>query len=206
MYTEVDINTWSRRNTFEFFKNYDDPFFNITAPVNVTRLYQVSKQEGSSFFLNSIHAVTQAANDIESFRLRFVDDRLLRYDTIHAGSTVLMPDNTFQFGYFDYTTDRQAFVREGNKVITALKNKTSLDPKDDDLNMIHCSVIPWVSFTSFKHARRWGVADTVPKIVLGKYYKEGDQMLMPLSVEVNHAMMDGLHVGHYFERVEELAS
>jgi chloramphenicol O-acetyltransferase type A len=27
-------------------------------------------------------------------------------------------------------------------------------------------------------------------------------MMMPVSVEVHHALMDGLHVGRYFERLE----
>ncbi|TNE65093.1 MAG: chloramphenicol acetyltransferase [Bacteroidetes bacterium] len=204
MHTLVDLANWPRRSTFDFFKNYDDPFFNITAPVEVTGLYRLSKQEGSSFFLNSLFCVMQAANALEAFRLRLLDGQLVCYDTVHIGSTVLMPDNTFRFCYFDYTPDRQAFLDAGQQRIDQLMASPELDPKDDALNMLHISVIPWVAFTSFKHARRWGVADTVPKIVMGKYERQGDKLLIPLSVEVHHAMMDGFHVGEYFRKVEEL--
>ncbi|MBL7774454.1 MAG: chloramphenicol acetyltransferase, partial [Saprospiraceae bacterium] len=51
MFTPVDIARWPRKATFEFFKNYDDPFFNITAPVDVTQLRRRSKAAGESFFL-----------------------------------------------------------------------------------------------------------------------------------------------------------
>jgi len=34
---------------------------------------------------------------------------------------------------------------------------------------------------------------------MGKYNTEGDKMIMPVSVEVHHSLMDGLHVGRYFE-------
>jgi chloramphenicol O-acetyltransferase type A len=204
MYTVIDLANWPRRAAFEFFKNYDDPFFNITGPVDVTTLQRKCKAEGSSFFLNSLYCATQAANAIPAFQLRVLDGQLVRYATIHVGSTVLLPDNTFQFCYFNFVPDRLEFVRTGEQRIEQLKQNPQLDPRDEALDMIHTSIIPWVSFTGFKHARRWGVADTIPKIVLGKYYKQNDRLLMPLSVEVNHAMMDGYHVGQYFACIQEI--
>ncbi len=204
MFTPVDIARWPRKATFEFFKNYDDPFFNITAPVDVTQLRRRSKAAGESFFLNSLYWATRAANEMEAFRLRLLDGQLVRYDTVHAGSTVLMPDQTFRFCYFDYCADRPEFLQKGRLRIAALRENPALEPRDEAFDLIHFSVIPWVAFTAFKHARRWGVADTVPKIVFGKYYEQAGRWWMPLSVEVHHAMMDGYEVGGYFEKLEAL--
>jgi len=64
--------------------------------------------------------------------------------------------------------------------------------------------LPWVSFTSFSHARNWRREDSVPKIAFGKFIKKDDRVLMPFSVEVHHALMDGLHVGRYVMRLEEV--
>ncbi|MCB9314553.1 MAG: chloramphenicol acetyltransferase [Lewinellaceae bacterium] len=204
MYSTIDLPNWPRSATFEFFKNYDDPFFNITGPVDVTALHARCKATDASFFLRSLHAVVQAANDVEAFQLRLLNDQLIRYEVVHVGSTVLMPDNTFRFCYFDYQPDPVLFEQEGQQRIAALRNAQQLDPRDEALDLLHVSVIPWVAFTSFKHARRWGVADTVPKIVLGKYYEQGGRFLMPLSVEVHHAMMDGYHVGLYFDAMQKI--
>jgi hypothetical protein len=44
-YTEVDISTWARRTTFEFFRDYTDPYFNITANVDVTKLRRFCRGE-----------------------------------------------------------------------------------------------------------------------------------------------------------------
>ena len=60
----------------------------------------------------------------------------------------------------------------------------------------------WVSFTSISHARGGGREESVPKIAFGKYREEGGRASMPVSVEVHHALMDGLHVGRYFERLQ----
>jgi chloramphenicol O-acetyltransferase type A len=65
-------------------------------------------------------------------------------------------------------------------------------------------VLPWVSFTSFAHARDFARKDSIPKIAFGKFAKENDRVFLPISVEVHHALMDGLHVGRFLSRFEEM--
>ena len=77
-----------------------------------------------------------------------------------------------------------------------------MDARDDRSDMIHYSALPWVAFTSFSHARNWRREDSVPKIVFGKYTERDGHRLMPVSVEVHHALMDGLHVGRFLERLQ----
>lgn len=54
-------------------------------------------------------------------------------------------------------------------------------------------------FTSLSHARSFAFPDSVPKISVGKIIPQGDQLLMPVSVHVHHALVDGYHVGQFFE-------
>lgn len=204
MLTLFDTTTWNRRSTYEFFKNYDDPFFNITATVDVTTLQRRCMEEKGSFFIESLYCSLRAANETEAFRLRLADDRVLLYDTIHAGATVLLTDETFRFCYFDYRPEREQFIAEAQVCIEQAINSPALDPRDEAIDLIHYSVIPWVSFTGFKHARRWIKGDSVPKIVFGKYFASGDRLLMPVSVEVHHALMDGLHAGRFFGRFQQV--
>ncbi len=76
-------------------------------------------------------------------------------------------------------------------------------PKINALDVLHYSVIPWISFTSFKHARHLKFKDSVPKIVFGKYFQDGSKKLMPVSVAVSHCMMDGYHVGLFFDQFQQ---
>jgi chloramphenicol O-acetyltransferase type A len=71
----------------------------------------------------------------------------------------------------------------------------------DDL--IYFTVLPWVSFTSFAHARTPGRGESVPRIAFGKFINENERIMLPISVEVHHALMDGLHVGRYLNGLEE---
>lgn len=172
--------------------------------MDITDGYRRCKSEGSSFFLDSLYFATKAANELEVFRYRLLDGQVVCYDLIHCGSTVLLPDNTFRYCYFDFRPDRVSFSREARTVIDREHEKPGLDPRHDAQDLLHFSVIPWISFTSFKHARRRVPGDSIPKIMFGKFYAQGRRILLPFSVEVNHAMMDGYHVGLYFERFQEM--
>ena len=73
------------------------------------------------------------------------------------------------------------------------------------VDLIYYSVIPWVSFTSFKHATRLDKEQTVPRIVFGKVFDDYNAKTMPMSVEANHTIMDGIHVGKFFNSFQEIA-
>ena len=205
MFTEVDIAAWPRRTTYEFFKNYDDPFFNLTANVDVTRLYQFCKQNDLAFSLAALFCTQRAANEIREFRIRLFENRLVEFDKIHATQTILNDDETFSFCYFETQDDIFEFDRAGKAARKKYKSLKTFDVESDRVDMIYYSVIPWVSFTSFKHATRLDKTQTVPRIVFGKIFDEGKVKKMPLSVEANHRIMDGIHVGKLFNRFQEIA-
>lgn len=204
MPTFLDLASWPRRSHFELFRNYDRPHFNICANVDVARLRTyVTESETVSFFLATLFLATRVANEIEAFRLRIRGQRVLIHDTVHPASTIMRQDDTFGFGYFEFVSDFNRFHRAAREVIQAqITGADPLDPRDDRDDVIHFSAIPWIAFTSFAHARRWNHEDSTPKIVLGKYQPTGDRLLMPVSVEVHHSLMDGLHVGRFFSRFE----
>ena len=204
--TYLDLDGWRRREHFEFFRGFDNPFFNVCAPVEVTALYERSRQpEGPSFFLATLHLSLTAANEIEEFRYRIRGHRVLIHDFLHASSTVLRSDGTFGFAYFELDSAFSRFQEQGEETLARVGGSTgTLDPLEERDDLIHYSVIPWVSFTSFSHARNWGKGDSVPKLTFGKHFQDGEKRRMPVSVEVHHALMDGLHVGRFFERFQAL--
>lgn len=203
----LDIETWHRRRLFQFFKDYDNPFFNICAELNVTPLKEFAHAQNLSFFITYHFLSIRTANEIEPFRYRLRGERVIIHDRIHAGTTLLLPDETFTFVYFDDTEDFAAFHASAKATIeNARLEAPSLYARADEDDLIFHSVLPWVSFTGISHARDSKKQNSVPKISFGKYRTDGDQLKMPVSVEVHHALMDGLHVGRYFERLESYFS
>jgi chloramphenicol O-acetyltransferase type A len=46
--------------------------------------------------------------------------------------------------------------------------------------------------------------DSVPRFAWGKFFEQGDHLKMPLSVQAHHALMDGVHMGRYYDKVQAL--
>jgi chloramphenicol O-acetyltransferase type A len=203
----LDVESWRRRRHFEFFRGYEKPWFNICADVDVTALAaRCAEPEGPSFFLASLWLSLLAANGVEELRTRLRGERVVVHPVIHGGSTVLMPDETFAFAYFDFDPSFAAFAEAGARELERVKSGPGgLHPRPERDDMIHYSVIPWVSFTSFSHARTTKADLSVPKIVFGKHRQSGGCRLLPVSVEVHQGVVDGLHVGRFYQRFEELA-
>lgn len=200
----LDLEHWPRRAAFEFFRGYDNPYFNVCAPLEVTPLIELSRSaEDVSFSLTCLYFALRVANEYEPFRYRLHEGRVLVHDRLHAGTTALIDEQRLAFIYFDYEEDFDIF-RENAAVArnTVRGNRDVIDPQDERSDLIHFSSLPWVAFTSISHARNWRGEDSVPKITFGKYHRVGDQVRVPVSVEVHHALMDGLHVGRYFERLQ----
>jgi chloramphenicol O-acetyltransferase type A len=198
----LDVNKWARREQFEFFRGFDKPYFNVCVQLDVTELLALlHKRPGSSISLAYHYLALRIANEVEPFRYRLRDGKVLVHDVIHGATTVLLSNESFAFAYFDYTADYRKFTVDAQSVIMEVKREGIFkDSPSDDL--IHFTTLPWVSFTSFSHARNWGQEDSVPKITFGKFTNEGKRVLMPFSVEVHHALMDGLHVGRYLTSLE----
>ncbi len=204
MYQVIDLTHWYRKDTYRFFLPYEDPYFNITTNIEVTTRYQQCKEEESPFFLNLLFDMLVVVNQIDAFRLRIVEGELRLYETIHTGSTVLQPDNTFNFCYFDFQEDRATFIATGKERLAQLKSQKPVNAKDYFYNTIHSSVVPWIRFTSVKHARKDSKGTNgIPKITFGKYFEEGDKKMLPVSVAAHHSLMDGYHAGLFFTQLEE---
>jgi chloramphenicol O-acetyltransferase type A len=204
----LDTSAWSRHQQFEFFKDYHNPFFNICTGVDVTRLLGLTREmKNISFFIAYHFFSAKAANEVEPFRYRLRGERVLVHDRVHAGTTLLLADENFTFAYFDYTEEFETFHAGAKAAIESAKNAgVQLYQRAERDDLIHHSVIPWATFTSISHARRGERHESVPKIAFGKYREDAGRTVMPVSVEVHHALMDGLHVGRYFERLESYFS
>lgn len=194
----LDLQNWNRKHIFDFFKNYENPFFNICANVDITELLSYGKKNSLSFFQCSLFLSLKAANEIVEFRYRIEGEKVRNYPVINGGSTVLNDDETFRFCYFDYV---ESFKEFSEKASTILSNAHGgkLNPQENRDDLIHYSVIPWISFTSFAHPVSGEKSHGIPKIVFGKYFNEGEFVKMPVSVEVHHALMDGFPVGKFFD-------
>lgn len=199
----IDLESWNRKEHFNFFSAFDDPFFGVTTLVDFTNTYHQSKEEKRTFFLYSVHFLLKCVNETEAFKLRIEEEQVVKYDIIHMSPTIGREDGTFGFGFFEYNTDFELFAQNSEKEIERIKNSSGLSFSDNTgrSDLVRYSALPWFAFSEMKHAVSFGRGDSVPRISTGKLIKENDKYLLPISISGHHALMDGRNVAELIENL-----
>jgi len=203
MKTYLNIDTWNRKQHFEHFLTLQDPYFGLTATIDVTNAYNWSKANQKSFFIVYLHACLKAINSVENLKYRIEEDaKVVIHDKIDVSATILRPDKTFGFSYVPFTTDFEVFHKGVISEKERIFNSTDLFPPIYSEACIHCSAIPWVNFTGHKEPSARIKNESIPKVAFGKMEKVNDQFLMPVAINVNHALVDGYHIGLFYENFQ----
>ncbi|MCB9543470.1 MAG: hypothetical protein H6703_13615 [Myxococcales bacterium] len=200
----LDLDTWPRRAQFELFRRYELPFFNVCAEVEATATRAACRARGVSFDLACWFACQRVVNAVEPYRYRLRGERVVIHEVIGITITRAAADDTFVFCHIGPHDDFAAFVAEADAVLARQKPGAPLDARPEVDDVIHGTTLPWLRFTSLSHARRVDAGDSVPKIAFGRCTRVGEAELLPVSVEVHHALMDGVHVARFFERLGAL--
>ena len=204
MTEKLNLDQWARKEHFHFFRKFEEPFFGVCVEMDCTRAYAYAKETGASFFLYTLFQSLVAANRIEPFRYRIREEEVWVYSEVHASPTINRPDGTFGFSYLDYHPEFSVFQEKARKEIEEVRKSRSLVPAVSGENVIHYSSLPWIHFTQFSLARSFSFPDSAPKICFGKMITRNKKRIMPVSVHVHHALMDGFHVGEFLALYEEL--
>jgi chloramphenicol O-acetyltransferase len=92
MYKEVDIQNWKRAVHCQVFRNSVQPHYCVSFELDITNFLPQIKSRKCSFTLALVYAVSRCANEIEEFRYRFVDGKVVLFDRINTAFTYLDKD------------------------------------------------------------------------------------------------------------------
>ncbi len=195
-----------RQKHFAFFNGMNHPHFNICANVEITALLPWLRENGIPFTPAIVYLIARTANEIPEFRWRIRGDAVVEHETVQPSFTVYTDvADVFSFCTVPYSPDFTAFTTAAKEKMDRMKAAPSLEDDAGRDDFLFLSSIPWVSFTGFQHAMQFHPQDSVPRMTWGKYFEENGRIRMPLSVQVHHAIVDGRHVGAYFQQIETLA-
>jgi chloramphenicol O-acetyltransferase type A len=199
----IDMETWARREHFEFYRAFDHPHFGMCANVDVTAFYPAVKQRGVSLTVATVYVIARAANAIPEFRYRIRAAEVVEHEVVHPGTTILVNEEAFTFAMFDYAEDFCRFAAKAAERIAYVQEHPSLEVSQGRDDCLFMTPIPWVSFTSFMHPMHLQPPHSVPVFAWGKFFEDGERLMMPLGAQGHHALMDGLHMGRFYEKVQD---
>lgn len=201
----IDIEQWNRKEHFYFFSKMASPYFGFTTEVDCTKAYETVKANNYSFFAYYLHKSMVAVNAVEELKMRIIDDQVVVFDVIDAGSTIARPDGTFGFSYIPFSESFETFNLELQKEIEAVHNSSGLRLSTDTKTkaLIRHSTIPWNSFSALLHPTNFDRTESIPKITFGRFSVREGKKYLPVSIEAHHGLADGLHLARYFEEFQK---
>ncbi len=198
----IDLTRYSRRGLFEAFRDRDMPCFSLTCNLDIAPLLARLRVSGHRFFITMSYILSVAVNQVPELRHRLIDGDLYELERVDPGFTVLLADKTFSFCDAVFHRDFATFCADAERRIAAARARPD-HATGDKHHMFFITSLPWLSFTALTHPYDAAYA-SIPVLTLGKYFQQGGQVLLPLAVQVHHALVDGWHVARFYEEVNGL--
>lgn len=199
MSTPVDFSTWPRRAHYNFFKDMSWPFYALTFPVEVTGLRAWAKERELSFYYSMVWAVTRAMENTPSFLYK---DRgaegIVKHGALVPSFTDLTPGSElFHITTVDLGEDMADFARRARALSRAQAEFLNDGPWEPD-SLVYFTCLPWFPISALTNERDADPADSIPRVSWGKWREgPGGSLLLDLSLELNHRLLDGADVGKF---------
>ncbi len=201
MYKMIEEKTWERAVHCAVFRNSIEPQFCVTFEADVTNFKKKVTRQGLSFTMAMVYAVCKCANEIEEFRYRFLDGKIVLYDRIDTAFTYLNKStNLFKEINVPFVDDMNVYCKLAYAAANEQKEYFT-GPLGNDV--FQCSPMPWVTFTHISHTNSGKRDNATPLFDWGKYYEKNGRSMMPISVQAHHSFVDGIHIGQFVSRLQE---
>ena len=203
----IDLTAYPRASHFRYFLNMGYPYVGMTVQADITEFYHWQKQNGVPFFLAFLWCAARAANRVPAFRQRIRDGEILEYPWCPSSHTVAREDGTYAYCQLDCRGDFASFLKRALPLHEeAARHGTIEEDTSDMLPYFYVSTVPWVHYTSVTQPTP-NPADSNPRITWGKYFRQGEWTLLPVTLLAHHALVDGIHIARFYEALDrELAA
>ena len=197
-FRKIDIENWERREFYEHFISQVVCSYSVSVNVDITHLKE------QKLYPAMIWLLTKTVNDMPEFRTSLTAEGLGIYDDMHPMYTVFKKENKNFSGIWSYfSEDYDTFLQNYEEDSAKYSTSTCYAPKDGTpVNSFNISMLPWVEFTGLNINVYDEGKFLLPIFTMGKYFERDGKRMLPLAIQVHHAVCDGYHVGAFVERLQ----
>ena len=183
----IDLAAWNRREHFHHYLNQVPCFYSMTVDLDVTQL----KKRGGPFYPAMLHSLATVVNRRQEFRMALDENGSPgSFDQLSPSYTVFHPKTeTFSCLWTEYTPDYALFLRRYEEDMRLYGEVEAFEAKPNTpAASFNVSMIPWQSFSSFHLELPRGEDYLLPIFTLGRYRPVEGKLLLPLALQVHHAV------------------
>lgn len=197
----IDMEQDPRREQYDYFRSLANPYVGVTVNVDVTALLEWTKANHSSFFLSFLYATVRAANSVPELRRRIRGEQMVEYANCPSSHTVALGNGSYCYCQLEVNRTLEDFLAYAAEAQDYARDHPTLEDGEDGESLFFVSCVPWLSYTSMIQPVPVP-ADSNPRITWGKYFRQGEQTLMPVTLLAHHALVDGIHIARFYEALD----
>lgn len=201
-YTEIDVDSWERKDLFNLYTTDLKIVMNMTVDVDITSLLAEVKSNGLRFYPTMIWIVSRLMNARDEFKYSLTEEgKLIKWDYVSPSYTDFNKE-TGKFNKFvtEYSSDFKTFYERAVSDSERHRNESGFLP-DQPKNTFDITCIPWASYKSFDLHIYGEGKSLFPIVMWGKYREENEKVLLPVTAMFHHAVIDGFNLCRFFEEL-----
>ncbi len=200
LFRPIDLSRWERREYYEHFTKDVVCTYSTTVNIDITPL------KDQRLYPAMIWLLTRTVNQFPQFRTALGENGPGIYERMNPAYTVFnKEEKNFSRMWAYYHDDYGMFLDEyqSNEMAYTPSRKFSARPKAP-ANTFDISMIPWFTFTAFDINVYDEGKYMLPIFTMGKFFENGGKRMLPLAIQVHHAVCDGYHVGLFVETLQDM--
>ena len=209
MFKLIDTSSWKRKPYFDHYFNQIRCTYSITVNIDITNALSFKDRNKVKLYPLLIYVISKAGNKYEEFRTA-INDRgeIGVWETLSPCYTVFHKDSeSFSNIWTEWNDDLNLFLSNFEQDSKRFGQIDRIDAKPNTpANVFPISSLPWTTFTGFNLNIFADGTYLLPIFTYGKYFKDGNRYLIPLSIQVHHAVCDGFHVSRLINEIQQECS
>lgn len=206
-FRKIDFETWERKDNYKVFTEFMPCGIQMNANVDITDLIKEMKRLNLRCYATFAYIITKIINSYDEFKTGLnKDGELVIFNKRHVRYPIFDDETkTVSILWSEYKEDFKEFYDNFLSDCSKYGKAHSMNAKGGfPENFYDLTSIPWTTFTSFNC--ECNVNKVFPPFVaIGKFFKQGEKILLPVNIKVHHAVCDGYHVSRFFEEFELLS-
>lgn len=205
----IDLGAWNRAEHFQHYIDRVPCTYSFTVHIDITSLREALAAGRRKAYPAQLWLLAATVQRFREFRMGFDDAGALGvWDELHPAYTVFNQETeTFSGIWTAYDADFRSFEDAVTRDIAEYSRATRFFPKEGrPANSFDVSSIPWLEFSAFTLDIPRAIRHLAPIFTLGRYVERDGLTLLPLAIQVHHAVCDGFHAGRFVAALQDLAT
>lgn len=178
----------------------------MTVNLDITKLMEFRRTHQYKLYPVLLYVLSQAVNTYEEFRTAFDSEGQLGFwSEMHPSYTIFHKESeTLSSMWTSWSNNLEEFINNFNTDMQTFSNREGIMAKPHaPANVFPVSILPWTSFTGFNLNIQSDGKYLLPIFTFSKCFSQDNKLLIPLALQVHHAVCDGFHASRFVNTLQD---